>query len=66
MTRHPDRLPKVPRRIKQVSRKFIHQRRLTRRERRRLIAWIQARHRDIGAPPLQPLPDGRYSLLDIW
>jgi hypothetical protein len=64
--RDVEKLPKVPRRMKQVSRKFIHNKRLTRRERRRLVRWLQARHRDIGAPPMRQLPDGRYSLLDVW
>lgn len=62
--RDPDKLPKVPRRMKQISRKFIHDRRLTRRERRRLIRWINACHRAIGAPPLRQ-HDGRIFLLDL-
>jgi len=52
--------------MKQVSRKFIHSKRLTRKERRRLVRWIHARHRDIGAPPMRQLPDGRFHLLDAW
>ena len=64
--RDPERLPRVPRRIKQVSRKFIHTRRLTARERRRLVRWIQARHRAIGAPPMRARADGRFYLFDLW
>jgi hypothetical protein len=57
--RDPEHLPKVPRRIKQVSKKFIHNKRLTRKQRRRLVRWINDRHRDIGATPMRQLPDGR-------
>jgi hypothetical protein len=64
--RHPERLPKVPRRIKQVAHKFTHNKRLGRRERRRLINWLQARRRDIGAEPMRARSDGRYWLFDLW
>lgn len=64
--RDPERLPKVPRRIKQVSRKFIYGKRLRRRERHRLVRWINTHHHAIGAAPMRQLPDGRYWLFDVW
>lgn len=66
MTRDPDRLCKVPRRIKQVARKFIHRAPVTPKEHRRLVRWVHARLRDIGAAPMRQLPDGRFWLFDVW
>jgi len=64
--RDPERLPKVPRRMKQVSKKFIHSKRLTRKERRRLLRWTHARRAEIGAPPMRQLPGNHFLLLDLW
>jgi len=52
--------------MKQVSKKFIHSKRLTRKERRRLLRWTHARRAEIGAPPMRQLPGNHFLLLDLW
>ena len=54
-----------PRRLKKAIAKFLRNRPIRGRERRRFLRWVNRCRRAIDEPPVRRMVDGRVSLLEL-